>query len=225
MTFPFLFILSAGMVAAFNPCGITMLPSFITYLIGGNEEKYPIGRSMRKGLFLGLSMTAGFLTIFVIAGFLLSSLGRTLINIFPVLSFIMGILVFLLGIGMLFGKKVSLSLGSFDIKPGKWSVYFYGIAYAITSLSCTLPAFLFVISQSMQSHSALLIVLKFIVYSLGMGLVVTAICIASLASKQVAQRFLQKNMAIIQYLSAIIITISGIYIAYYWAFGPRGIIH
>lgn len=225
MTFPFLFIFTAGMVAAFNPCGITMLPSFITYLIGGKDGQSPIGKSIGKGLWLGLSMTAGFLTIFVIAGFLLSYLGRTLINIFPVLSFIMGILIFLLGIGMLIGKKVSLPLNSFVIKPGKWSVYFYGIAYAITSLSCTLPAFLFVISQSMQSHSPFLIVLKFIVYSLGMGIVVTAICISSLVSKQVAQRFLRKNMTIIQYVSAIVIIISGVYITYYWAFGPRGIIH
>jgi cytochrome c biogenesis protein CcdA len=223
MTYPFLFIFSAGMVAAFNPCGIAMLPSFITYLIGSDGTQQSLFRSIVKGLWLGVSMTAGFLTIFVIAGFLLTVLGRTLIYVFPILSFIMGILIILLGLGMLVGKKVSLPLGSFDVKPGKWSVYFYGMAYAITSLSCTLPAFLFVITESIQGHSSILILLKFTVYAVGMGIVVTVICIGSLISKQYAQRFLRNNMGIIQYLSAIIITVSGIYISYYWGFGPSGL--
>jgi len=93
MTVPFIFIFSAGMVAAFNPCGIVMLPSYISYLIGEGEveTRRSLIRTISKGLWLGLSMTLGFLTIFVIAGFLLSLLGRALINVFPIWSFLMGV--------------------------------------------------------------------------------------------------------------------------------------
>jgi len=224
MTVPFIFIFSAGMVAAFNPCGIVMLPSYISYLIGEGEveTRRSLIRTISKGLWLGLSMTLGFLTIFVIAGFLLSLLGRALINVFPIWSFLMGVLIFLLGLGMLLGKKVSLPL-RVNIKQGKRSVYFYGIAYGITSLSCTLPAFLFVLTESMQDNSLLMVILKFIVYSIGMGVVVTSITIVSLVSKRYVQQLLSKNMAMIQFISSIVILISGIYISYYWGIGPGGI--
>lgn len=71
MTFSFLFILAAGMVAAFNPCGIALLPSYISYLIGGKTKVYSLRYATLKGLGLGGAMTTGFLTIFVLAGFLI----------------------------------------------------------------------------------------------------------------------------------------------------------
>lgn len=69
----------------------------------------------------------------------------------------------------------------------------------------------------------MLAVPQFIVYSIGMGVVVTSITIVSLVSKRYVQQLLSKNMAMIQFISSIIILISGIYISYYWGIGPGGI--
>ncbi|CAD7355275.1 putative disulfide interchange protein [Staphylococcus aureus] len=102
----------------------------------------------------------------------------------------MGILIALLGLGMLFGKHLPIKIGSFQVKPGKWSIYFYGIAYAVTSLGCTLPAFMLVVSASLNDNSVTAVIIKFIIYSLGMGIVVTAITMVSLISRQLVQKFL-----------------------------------
>lgn len=224
MTIPFLFILTAGMVAAFNPCGIVVLPSFIVYLIGADTKKFSPAYATLKGLGLGIAMTAGFLTIFVLAGLLIGWLGNALTGIFPILSFIMGIFVALLGLGMLFGKYLPIRSGSFQIKPGKCSVYFYGIAYAVTSLSCTLPAFLLVVSSSMNGNGVTSVMLKFMIYSLGMGIVVTIITIASLISRQYVQGFFNKYMGVIERIAAVVILISGLYITYYWSLGAGSLI-
>ncbi|HHD6223350.1 TPA: cytochrome c biogenesis CcdA family protein [Staphylococcus aureus] len=202
MSFSFLFILTAGMVAAFNPCGIALLPSYISYLIGGETKDHSFRYAIFKGLGLGGAMTTGFLTIFVL---------------------VMGILIALLGLGMLFGKHLPIKIGSFQVKPGKWSIYFYGIAYAVTSLGCTLPAFMLVVSASLNDNSVTAVIIKFIIYSLGMGIVVTAITMVSLISRQLVQKFLHNYMGSIQKIAAVVIFLSGLYMAYYWYFGSGGI--
>ncbi|AGT63540.1 cytochrome c biogenesis CcdA family protein [Staphylococcus aureus] len=223
MSFSFLFILTAGMVAAFNPCGIALLPSYISYLIGGETKDHSFRYAIFKGLGLGGAMTTGFLTIFVLAGLLIGGLGSALTGIFPILSLVMGILIALLGLGMLFGKHLPIKIGSFQVKPGKWSIYFYGIAYAVTSLGCTLPAFMLVVSASLNDNSVTAVIIKFIIYSLGMGIVVTAITMVSLISRQLVQKFLHNYMGSIQKIAAVVIFLSVLYMAYYWYFGSGGI--
>lgn len=123
---------------------------------------------------------------------------------------------------MLFGKHLPIRTNAFQVKPGKWSVYFYGIAYAVTSLGCTLPAFLLVVSAPMNENSVTTVIIKFIIYSLGMGIVVTATTIASLISRQYIEKLLNNYMGVVQKITAVVILLSGLYIAYYWSFGFGG---
>jgi cytochrome c-type biogenesis protein len=57
-----------------------------------------------------------------------------------------------------------------------------------------------------------------------MGLVVTAITIISLISKQYANRFVEKYIPVIEKLAALIIFVSGIYLVYYWTLGAGGVL-
>ncbi|TFB18521.1 cytochrome C biosynthesis protein [Filobacillus milosensis] len=225
MGISFLFIFTAGMLAAINPCGIVMLPSYISYLIGGEKVQMSKWSFIIKGLGLGLSMTSGFLTVFIVVGLLISWIGGELARYFPIFSLLIAILLAMLGAGMLFGKYLPVRTLSINVKPGKGSVYFYGIAYAITSLGCTLPVFLLVVSQSMSENNIIGIIGNFFVFSLGMGLVVTVITIVSLISKNFVHKFLQKYIPLVNKLVASIILISGLYFIYYWTFGLGGVLN
>ncbi|WP_407270670.1 cytochrome c biogenesis CcdA family protein [Radiobacillus sp. PE A8.2] len=215
-------VFTAGIVAAFNPCGIAMLPSYISYLIGAEDKKMSNLTAIIRGMGLGVAMTIGFLIIFVVAGFLISLLGRGLVEYLPLLSLIIAISLSLFGLFMLIGKHLPIKTVSFQVKPGKLSVFLYGIAYALASLSCTLPAFLLVISQSINENTIISIFINFVVYSIGMGLVITVITTASLISKQFVQRFLRKYIPVIEKISALIIFLTGLYLVYYWSFGTGG---
>jgi cytochrome c-type biogenesis protein len=223
MAISFLFIFTAGMLAAVNPCGVGMLPSYISYLIGGEKVQISKKSSIVKGFGLGLSMTSGFLTVFIVVGLLISWIGGELARYFPFLSLLIAVLLAMLGAGMLFGKYLPIRTFSINVKPGKGSVYLYGIAYAITSLGCTLPVFLLVVSQSIGGNNIIGIIGNFFVFSLGMGMIVTAITIVSLISKNYVHKFLQKYLPFVNKLVAIIILISGLYLIYYWTFGLGGI--
>jgi cytochrome c-type biogenesis protein len=218
-------VFTAGIIAAFNPCGIAMLPSYISYLIGADSDgkKLPLLSSIVKGIGLGLAMTIGFLIIFVSSGILINIVGRGLTAYLPVISLIIAVILVLLGLAMLFEKHLPVKTISFQVKPGKWSIFLYGIAYALASLGCTLPAFLLVIVQSIN-HGTITVVSNFIVYSVGMGLVVTTITAASLISRQYIQQFLSKYIPVVKTLSAIIIFLTGLYLIYYWTIGAGGIL-
>lgn len=65
------FAFTAGIFATVNPCGWAMLPSFVSYYLGSQEEEFeqrPWEERLIEGLILGGLVTMGFLLIFGLAG-------------------------------------------------------------------------------------------------------------------------------------------------------------
>ena len=67
---PLGFAFGAGVAAAFNPCGFAMLPAYMgLYLgIGSDEERSSFVGQLGKALLVGISVTAGFVLLFAVAG-------------------------------------------------------------------------------------------------------------------------------------------------------------
>ena len=69
LAFPF----SVGMLAAFNPCGFAMLPTYIGYFIGTGDTEQPTRvRAITRGLWVGSILTLGFVAVFGGLGILIS---------------------------------------------------------------------------------------------------------------------------------------------------------
>ena len=49
LAFPF----AAGLVAAFNPCGFAMLPTYLTYFLGLEDENTSVAKSVLRGASVG----------------------------------------------------------------------------------------------------------------------------------------------------------------------------
>ena len=74
LAYPF----TLGSVAAFNPCGIAMLPAFVSYFLAtedGSLADVGAGLVARvvRALSVGLALTAGFLILFTVAGGVISA--------------------------------------------------------------------------------------------------------------------------------------------------------
>lgn len=206
-------ILSAGGAAAFNPCGIAMLPSFITYLLGDKTSR------ARDGLVAGLLMTAGFISVFLLAGIVSMLFAHLLGSLISWIAFAVGIVFTIIGIRMVIWKKgISLDTSvQLDVKKGKTrSLYLYGIAYALASLGCTLPIFSVLVLSSFASTGAAIGLIKFILYAVGMGAVVTTISLASTLSRKLVASFVQKGAHVMELLSSWMMLLTGIYLLYYW---------
>ncbi|MCL6593208.1 MAG: hypothetical protein K6T31_04465, partial [Alicyclobacillus sp.] len=178
-------VLGAGVMAAFNPCGVAMLPSYIVHLVAGRECR------AWDGLWAGLLMTAGFLLTFLFAGLVSDMFAQVLGKAVAWIAEGVGVLFLVLGILMMFGKSgLSFHIGGcWNLTPGRpWSVFLYGVAYALGSLGCSLPLFSVLVLSSFHSDG-LTGIADFLLYGWGMGLVVTLISFASTLSQPWVSRW------------------------------------
>ena len=69
---PFVFAFSAGLVAAFNPCGAAMFPAYVGYQLDAFATERTLLGSVIQALLLGLAVTAGFIVVFGGVGIVLA---------------------------------------------------------------------------------------------------------------------------------------------------------
>lgn len=222
------FAFSAGMASAFNPCGVALLPSYLAYLFLQKGHRPGEGGSHRAvlGVAAGALMTLGFLVVFVAAGFIVSVAAQVLRTVLPWLTIAIGFV--LIGVGLLLftGRSPSwmrLSLPLVISPTAGKSVYhsffLYGLAFAIASLGCTLPIFMVVVAQTFSGGIVHGLV-GFILYALGMGIVIMALSVTVALAKETAERWLQSILPLVEKIGAALIAAAGIYLVYYWLWGP-----
>ncbi|WP_304459435.1 cytochrome c biogenesis CcdA family protein [Alicyclobacillus sendaiensis] len=214
----------AGIAAAFNPCGVAMLPSYVSYLVGHSaSDDTSYWRSGVRGAVVGAWMTLGFLTVFVSVGLAISAVGEVLYQLVPWLSTGIGVLLVAMGILMLQGRtfeintmKYTGNLGSRLRRGSGWSMFIYGILYAIASLGCALPVFLVLVSQSVIIGRLSEAILHFILYALGMGFVVVTLSVLAMISQAYVRTRLKKILPWVSKVSGMIMIAAGLYILDYW---------
>ncbi len=213
------FAFSAGMLASVNPCGFAMLPTFITfYLTDDDSQQQELSDRLLRALWLGILVTLGFVIVFVAAGFVLSLSGRLLITVTPWLGVLIGALLIGLGLWSLAGKNLTIVIPVPEWEFRSQSprgMFLYGVAYALVSLSCTLPVFLSVFAGALAASDWLATGSLFIAFSFGMGMVVTTLALATALFQTTVTKQLRRLMPYIKTLSAIALIIAGSYLVYY----------
>ena len=219
---------TAGMVAAFNPCGVVLLPTYIAYLITqqkGNSNS--IYSTFKLGIKVGGLMTLGFISVFLIAGITVSALGTLVFKLAPWLAVVVGIVFTTTGIILLIKPEKFQLISQFTSRAGanikeknSFNFYLYGIGYAVASLGCTLPVFMVAIFTSFTAGNFYQGIINFLLYGLGMGIVVTAITFFSLLAKKAVEKWLRKIVPYINTAAALFILLTGLYLIYYWTIGP-----
>ena len=94
--------------------------------------------------------------------------------------------------------------------------FLYGLSYGIASISCTLPLFIALISNAINSGGLTNGIKQFISYSLGMTSVILIITLFASFIKNFS--FLKKTSLtkFYQYPAGLIITLVGMYLIIYW---------
>ncbi len=217
------FAFSAGLIATVNPCGWAMLPSFVSYYLGsreeGFEEKSTIAR-LREGLILGMIVTAGFLLIFGGIGMVISLGLRAIIQWMPYAAIAVGVALVLLGLWLLTGKALPLSLPAIDVNlnaRNPKSVFLFGVAYAFASLSCTLPIFLAVIGAGLATAGILASSLMFLSYGSGMAAVLIAVSLSAALLKDTISTSFKKILPYVHNFGAAMLVLAGSYLIWYQA--------
>lgn len=221
------YAIGAGMVAAVNPCGFAMLPSYLGLYLGttdGFEGRERLGTRFLRALRISGTMSASFVVLFGIAGIALSVASAAIAKSFPWVGLAVGILLVFGGGRMLAGGMLYASVGDRMAdrmrggvrQPGLVGYFAYGLAYGLASLSCTLPIFLAVVGSALAVNGLLAGMAQFVVYAAGMGLVISGLTLAVAVFKHAALRRARRVLPVVQPLSALLLLIAGAYIIYYW---------
>jgi cytochrome c biogenesis protein CcdA len=217
---PLALAFGAGLLATVNPCGFAMLPAYLSYFMGLNDDAdRGRGSSLGSALTVGAVVSAGFLLVFGVAGILITLGVRLIIDLIPWLALIVGFAVVVLGIALIRGYELTIGLPKAkkaSKRRGYGSVFAFGVSYAVASLSCTLPVFLTVVATQVTNGTFISGLATFTAYGLGMSLVLVAITVALALGKNTFVSRLRGSVRYVSRVSGFILVLAGAYIIWFW---------
>ena len=207
---------SAGAIAAFNPCGFAMLPAYLALFLGE-----PAGRraAVGRALGVGAAVTVGFVLVFGIAGMLITLLSLSLGDWLSVVTAASGLLLMIAGVYLLTGRELALNLprARLTVDGSPRGMVAYGVIYATVSLSCTLPVFLAAVVSAftVSGGSAAVGVVALVGYALGMGAMLSVLAlVTALLGSGVSGR-LRAFAPQVKRISGVFLVLAGAYVAWY----------
>lgn len=215
--FAYSFIL--GVLAAVNPCGFVLLPTYLIYFLGTQEEpNLASGERLRRALSVGSGISLGFLAIFFVIG-IISRLFTQWIELnAKYASLAIGVVLLIGGARMLTGwtpKFATPQIGNSNKKTFRATVV-YGVAYAVASIGCTIGFLTTAVFGSIALNGFVSGVISIVLYGAGMAMLVMALTVSLAFAKTGIVAVIKNRLNIIQRLSAIFVTLTGVYLVFYW---------
>lgn len=210
------FAFLAGLQAFFAPCSIALIPAYVGYYIreetGGHNRRQQLLFGLKAGSFASL----GLLSIYIAFGVILALLGKVIATYIVWIELATGGLLLFLGSAAILGYEFALRPPAIiqTAAHGGKRFYFFGIAYALGAIGCTLPIFLLVIFQSLAQGGVVGSLINFMVYSLAMTGLMIVFSLVAAVSKTAIHRFLTRYMAVLQKSAGMLVLLAGIYLVY-----------
>ena len=159
-----------GLITFISPCVLPMIPVYVLYFTGGDEENAGRGRTLLRALCFVL----GFTLLFVMLGVFAASLGALLIRYQKWVNIICGLIIVIFGLH--YAGVLKIGLLSRTLKPGAqveakgyFSCLMLGMVFAVGWSPCTGPflgsAMMMAASQGQVMHGVILL----LCYSLGLA--------------------------------------------------------
>ncbi|MEJ7585010.1 MAG: cytochrome c biogenesis CcdA family protein [Acidimicrobiales bacterium] len=215
--------LMAGMVATVNPCGLPMLPAYLSYFISGDDENRSMLGAVGRSIAVAGVVSAGFMTMFGVTGAVVSWFTRGVYEITPWISVAVGVVLVGVGAALLAGREIRVGLPRLDRggrDRGLGSMFIFGLSYAIASVSCTLPVFLAQVSSTL-GESIGRGTLVFLTYGLGMTLVLTALSVSLAMARTELLAVLRRSLRVVNRVAGGLMVVAGAYVAYYGLYEIR----
>ncbi len=199
-----------GIASFISPCLLPMVPIYISYFIGENEEK------KEKAILNSIGFVVGFTIIFLFFSIFASQFGTIISKNLKYIEIFFGIVIIILGFNYMGALKISFinkSKGiNFRFKNFNfWKAIVFGMLFSISWTPCIgsfLSSALLLIASKQDLFKGIILML---LYSVGLGIpfVISAILIEKLRGMF---NFIKKNYDKIKIISGLILIIMGIYI-------------
>ena len=212
-----------GMVAAVNPCGFILLPTYLMYVLGLQGAMPGTQRAtMRRAVIVSGAVSAGFLSVFLVAGVISYNFTSWINENAKYATGAIGVALLVLGAAMLVGYKLPFMTprldagGSGGPKQTVSAMFVYGIAYAVASIGCTIGLFIATVFSTTRRDGLASGVGNMLAYGAGMALLVSALTIALASANTGLLKLLRGSLQYVDRIAAFFVLLSGFYLLWYF---------
>lgn len=202
-----------GIASFISPCLLPMVPIYISYFIGEDDN------NSKKAILNSVGFVLGFTTIFLILSIFASQLGTVLSSNIGYIKIFFGIVIILLGLNYMGLLKIGFlnksNMKKIDTKNFNFfKAMLFGILFSISWTPCIgtfLSSALLLIAKEQDIFKGIIMML---LYSIGLGIpfIISAILIEKLKS---VFDFIKKHYDVIKRISGVILIIAGIYMIFF----------
>lgn len=197
-----------GIITFISPCLLPMLPIYISYFAGGEQE-----RSTQKTLRNALGFVLGFTIVFVALGALAGTLGSFLKEYQTAVNIVTGLVVVFFGLNFLGVFRLNIFRGMGGKMQSKdmsfFSAMLFGVIFSIGWTPCV-GAFLgSALMLASQQGEVLTGVVMLLLYSLGLGIpfVASALLIDKLKG---TFDWIKKHYSVINTVCGVLLVLVGV---------------
>jgi cytochrome c biogenesis protein CcdA len=209
----------SGLLAAVNPCGFVLLPTYLMYFLGVTGRPGTQEASVRRALLVSGALSAGFMSVFVVVGAITRLFTDWINQNAKYVALIIGFALIVLGIAMLFGYRLPFTTPKLDAGQRDRTVasmFVFGIAYAVASIGCTLGPFSATVLGTIDTEGFGQGLIAIALYGVAMSLLVTTLTVSLALAQGWLLRVLRSGMKYVEIGSAVIMILSGLYLMWYW---------
>ena len=204
---------ATGMVATVNPCGFAMLPAYLSFFLGIEQDR----ASTSRALVVGTAVTLGFVGTFAVVGLLVSHVTRSVYDVASWISLVIGGGLMLVGLLMLRGFDPTVRLPRLDRggrSGGVGSMTLFGISYAVVSIGCELPVFLVAMTGPLGKNLASGVIF-FVFLGLGVAAVLVSLTITLAMARQSLVQLVRRVLPYVNRIAGGLLVLAGAYVAWY----------
>ncbi len=211
-----LLALTAGMVAAVNPCGFALLPAYVGFFVTGDDAGVTLERRVSRAVSSSAAVTLGFVVVFVLLGVILSSVVDRVRGQLPWVTIAVGSVLVVAGVSTLLGRRLPMPTIALRASKGRGfpAMVSYGAVYALASLSCTIGPFLAITTSAIR-QSFVGGIEAYVAYALGMGAIILAIAFSAALARPRPVNELRRLSRYASRIGGVLMIASGSYAVWY----------
>lgn len=226
---------SAGVATFFAPCAYPLLPGYVAYFLGGEDEpstrdgRLPAAAlsRLRRAAVVALVVSAGFFLVYAVLAGLIAAAGASALPLqqISVLELVVGAALIALGVAMALGR---VEMGQLHValperRRSVGGYFVFGVVYAAAAAGCAAPVFVGVATFAVSAASPALAVAMFGAYALGMVLLLFLVTALAALGRGTLLRGLSGRSGLLTRLAGVVIAAAGVVQVYLFLFRFGGL--
>ncbi|MCH7850362.1 MAG: cytochrome c biogenesis protein CcdA [Nanoarchaeota archaeon] len=221
------FAFFAGIISFFSPCGLALLPAFLSYNMAMVDDKQNPDETKKRVLKIGIFSALGIITFYILLGIIFSLFGVAIGQYLKYFQYAIAILFVVFGIMLV--KNYAPSNKLFDklrekvhskavSSSGYKGFYIFGFAYGLDIIGCLFPLIAALVLIPIATGNLVVGISAFLSYSLALTITLSVFSYLIIYSKKSLVSDVLKSTEKIKRWMGIGLIIGGVALLLYYTF-------